>query len=99
MTLRVDPERNEVRALKEMADWRGKRVLEIGCGDGRLTRRLVVQLGARLDALDPDKNMIAVARKSLPARYSDRVSFKVGAAENLKYPKQAFDIVVFAWSL
>ena len=27
MTLRIDPERNEVHALKGMADWRGKRVL------------------------------------------------------------------------
>jgi ubiquinone/menaquinone biosynthesis C-methylase UbiE len=99
MTLRVDPEKNEVRALKQMVDWRGKRVLEIGCGDGRLTRRLVVHLGAQVDALDPDKKLIMMARKELPARYSDRVRFKVGSAEKLKYPKNTFDIVVFAWSL
>jgi len=99
MTLRIDPEKNEVRALNEMADWRGKRVLEIGCGDGRLTRRIVAQLGAQVEALDPDKGMITLARKKLPTRYSARVKFKVGIAESLKYPKQTFDIVVFAWSL
>ena len=98
MTLRVDPENNEVRALKEMAEWRGKRVLEIGCGNGRLTRRLA-KLGAQVDALDPDKTLIATARKELPARYSDRIRFKVGSVENLKYSQQTFDIVVFAWSL
>ncbi len=98
MTLRIDPEKNEVRALKEMADWRGQRVLEIGCGNGRLTKRLA-GLGAQVDALDPDKKIIALARKELPERYSDRIRFKVGSAENLKYPKQTFDIVVFAWSL
>ena len=98
MTLRVDPEKNEVRALKELANWRGKQVLEIGCGNGRLTRRLA-NLGAQVEALDPDKKMIALARKELPGRYADRVKFKVGVAENLKYPKQTFDIVVFAWSL
>ena len=98
MTLRIDPEKNEVRALKEMAVWRGKRVLEIGCGNGRLTRRLA-NLGAQVDALDPDKKLIATARKELPLRFSDRVRYKVGSAENLKYPKQTFDIVLFAWSL
>ena len=98
MTLRIDPEKNEVRALKEMADWRGKRVLEIGCGNGRLTKRLA-RLGAQVDALDPDKKLIATARKELPGRYSDRIRFKVGSAENLKYPKQTFEIVVFAWAL
>ena len=98
MTLRIDPEKNEVRALKEMADWRGKRVLEIGCGSGRLTKRLA-QLGAQVNALDPDKKLIVMARKELPSRFSDRVRYKVGSAENLKFPKQTFDIVVFAWSL
>ena len=99
MTLRVDPEKNEVRALKEMTVWRGRRVLEIGCGDGRLTRRLLAHLGAQVDALDPDRKLVAKARQELPARYSERVKFKVGSAESLKYPKETFDIVVFAWSL
>jgi ubiquinone/menaquinone biosynthesis C-methylase UbiE len=99
MSLRIDPEKNEIRALKEMADWRGRRVLEIGCGDGRLTRRMVLHLGAQVDALDPDRKLIALARKQLPARYSDRVRLKVGRAESLKYPKGIFDIVVFSWSL
>jgi ubiquinone/menaquinone biosynthesis C-methylase UbiE len=98
MTLRIDPERNEVRALKEMADWRGKHVLEIGCGNGRLTKRLAA-LGAKVDALDTDKELISTARKELPVSYSERVRFRVGSAQNLKYPKQTFDILVFAWSL
>ena len=98
MTLRIDPERNEIHALKQMADWRGKHVLEIGCGSGRLTRRLAA-LTPKVDALDPDKTMIALARKELPARYSERVKFKVGSAENLKYPDQTFHIAVFSWVL
>ena len=98
MTLRIDPEKNEVHALKEMTTWRGKRVLEIGCGNGRLTRRLA-NLGAQVDALDPDKKLIATARKELPVSFSDRVRYKVGSALDLKYPKQTFDIVVFSWVL
>lgn len=98
MTLRVDPEKNEVHALKEMTEWRGKRVLEIGCGDGRLTRRLAT-LGAQIEAIDSDKKLITLARKQIPERYVDRVKFRVGTAENLKSPPRIFDIVVFAWSL
>jgi ubiquinone/menaquinone biosynthesis C-methylase UbiE len=63
-----------------------------------LTRRLA-NLGAHVDALDPDKKSIAAARRELPARLSDRVRFRVGSATDLKYPKQTFEIVVFAWSL
>ena len=40
MPLVMDPAGNEIRALKKVADWHGKRVLEIGAGDGRLTLRL-----------------------------------------------------------
>jgi 2-polyprenyl-3-methyl-5-hydroxy-6-metoxy-1,4-benzoquinol methylase len=40
MPLRIDPEQNEIRALKSAANWRGKEVLEVGCGNGRLTLRL-----------------------------------------------------------
>jgi ubiquinone/menaquinone biosynthesis C-methylase UbiE len=98
MTLRIDPEKNEIRALKEMMHWRGKRVLEIGCGNGRLTRRLA-NLGAQVDAIDPNKQLIATARKELPERFADRVRFKVGSTKELKYPNQTFDIVVFSWVL
>jgi ubiquinone/menaquinone biosynthesis C-methylase UbiE len=98
MALRIDPEKNEVHALKAMTEWRNKRVIEIGCGNGRLTRRLV-HLGAQVDAVDPDRKSIATAKQDLPARLSERVRFKVGSALDLKYPKQTFDIAVFSWVL
>ena len=98
MVLRIDPEKNEIHALKTMTDWRNKRVIEIGCGNGRLTRRLA-HLGAQIEAIDPDRKLIATAKKDLPARLSDRIRFKVGSALDLKYPKQTFAIVVFSWVL
>ena len=98
MTLRVDPEKNEVRALKSVTDWSGKRVLEIGCGDGRLTTRLA-QLGAIVEANDPKTEAIAKARNTLPKRFAKKVRFKVGQAERLGHANESFDAVVFAWSL
>ena len=35
----VDPEGNETRVIHELVDFAGQRVLEIGCGDGRLIWR------------------------------------------------------------
>ena len=98
MPLRIDPEKNEVRALKQVADWHGKRVLEIGCGDGRLTRRLA-RLGANVQAIDPDAALIRKARQHLPNRLASRFRFHVGTAGLLEYPKGSFDVVVFSWVL
>ena len=98
MTLRIDPEQNEVRALENVTDWRGKRVLEVGCGDGRLTLRLA-RLGATVHASDTKAEAIARARKNLPKSFVARVRYKVGQAERLGYRDGSFDAVVFAWSL
>jgi ubiquinone/menaquinone biosynthesis C-methylase UbiE len=98
MTLRVDPDRNEVRALKEALNWRGRDVLEIGCGDGRLTRRLAA-LGARVRAIDPDAALVRAARCATTAKDRPRVRFRVGRAGRLEYPAATFDAVVLSWSL
>ncbi len=98
MAIHVDPEGREVRALERVANWRRKRVLEIGCGGGRLTLRLAA-LGASVHALDPDPKAVRLARRSLPARYASRVRYRVGDAAQLKLPDESFDIAIFAWSL
>src|SRR5215472_10319315 len=43
---------------------RSDRVLEIGCGTGQLTRSLLAR-GLRVTAVEPGKNLIALARKNL----------------------------------
>ncbi len=99
MPLVMDPAGIELHALQKAIDWRGKRVLETGCGDGRLTLRLA-SLGPRsIEALDPDAARIRLARKDLPQRYERRIAYHVGHAESLKYPARSFDIVVFSWVL
>jgi len=99
MTIRIDPERNEMSLLKQAGSWRGRNVIEIGCGDGRLTLR-IARLGAGLiDALDPNADLIRTARKNLPAGLGKRVQYKVGSAEKLNHPSNSFDIAVFSWVL
>ena len=77
----------------------GEAVLEIGCGQGRLTLRLAAFRPKHIEALDPDPKGIRVARKNQPARYRRLISYHVGHAEKLRYPPGTFDTVIFSWAL
>lgn len=98
MAIDIDPEQNEVRALERVTNWRRERVIEIGCGDGRLTLRLA-RLGAFVHAIDPDAKLIRTAREKLPKRFAERIRYHVGKAEHLGYANVSFDLAVFAWAL
>ena len=48
MTIRQDPENSELDALHEfVGSFAGKRVLEIGCGNGRLTFQYAAEAATR----------------------------------------------------
>jgi 2-polyprenyl-6-hydroxyphenyl methylase/3-demethylubiquinone-9 3-methyltransferase len=98
MAITVDPQERELRALARLVSWRGRRVLEVGCGDGRLTLRLA-GLGARVTAIDPDASEVRKARAALGRRDAQRITYRVGRAERLAYRAHEFDAVVFAWAL
>lgn len=69
------------------------RVLEIGCGTGKLTEALVAR-GFRVDAVDPGPNMVEVARRRFAG--ADDVSFHIGRFENVELPTTHFDAVFSA---
>ena len=98
MTSLKDPEGAELRALGALVDFSGKHVLEIGCGDGRLTW-LYAEVAAEVLAVDPDEESIDNARAALPDRLRDRVEFLVAEAESLDVPRPRFDIAFLSWSL
>src|SRR5512143_2168800 len=100
MTIRLDPGNNETHALFEMVNFSGQHVLEIGCGDGRVTW-LYAEKAGRVTAIDPSSKQIAGARKQLPIQLRDRIEFQdIGfvdfAAANAP---SAFDIVILSHSL
>jgi|SRR5438094_809645 len=97
MSLRIDEEQREVGALQRVAEWQGRHVLEIGCGDGRLSLRLA-RLGAVVWGIDPDPARIRDARRRL-RRFARRVRFRVGRAERLAHRAGSFDLVVLSWAL
>jgi ubiquinone/menaquinone biosynthesis C-methylase UbiE len=80
----------------------GARVLEVGCGPGHLSIRLVRQHGLEVTGLDLDPAMIARARANAdrPENGDERrPSFLVGDVAAMAFPDQSFDLVVSTLSL
>jgi len=100
MAIRIDPENNESRALFDLADFAGRRVLEIGCGDGRLTWRYAERT-ARVTAIDASPEAIGRAREELPEELHGRVEFRDVAFEAFAAASgpTLFELVLLSWSL
>jgi len=100
MAIRVDPENNETRALFDLADFSAQRVLEIGCGDGRLTWRYADR-AAHVTAIDPFAEGITRAREELPRELQGRVEFHHIAFEDFAAASEpsTFDRAILSWSL
>ena len=94
----LDPEGAHLAALRRLVDFTGARVLEVGCGAGRLTCGIAERAESVL-AFDPDEEAVASARSALPPELADRVTYAVGSATEIEIPRSAYDIVVFSWSL
>jgi ubiquinone/menaquinone biosynthesis C-methylase UbiE len=92
------PEAMEVRIIERFVSLRGERILEIGCGDGRLTRQ-IAPLARSVHAIDPDPARVVAARRSAAQDGLTNVTFRVGTAERLRFGGGAFDIALFSWSL
>jgi 2-polyprenyl-3-methyl-5-hydroxy-6-metoxy-1,4-benzoquinol methylase len=97
-TVRQDPENSELAALYEfVGSFAGKRVLEIGCGNGRLTFQYAHQ-AQLVHAIDPSEKKISEAREKSPAHLRDRLEFWDVGIENFFAPKK-YDIALLSWSL
>lgn len=94
MALIEDPEQNESRALARMVpSFAGRRVLEIGCGDGRVTR-LFAAAAQSVIAIDPKTESIEAFRELFPA-----IDARAIGIAQLDLPPQSIDVAIFSWSL
>ena len=71
----------------------GDHVLEVGCGSGQLTRGLVAR-GLHVTALEPGKNLIALARQNLEG--AGEVEFVNAQFEDALLPREQFQAVFSA---
>ena len=81
--------------LHRFADFSGKRILEIGCGDGRLTWQYAkeAKFVAGIDLNADDLRVATIERPSgLPT------SFVRADSTHIPFVKEQFDLAIFAWS-
>ena len=71
---------------------RGSAVVEVGCGTGKLTVSLA-ERGLSVDAVDPGKRLVEIARARVGAR---AVRFHVGTFEAVDLPAGAFEALFSA---
>ena len=88
---RVGPDPREVM-WKEIVSAAPRHVLEIGQGPGELSERMQRELGVEVVAIDISERMVELAR-------ARGVDARVGDAQDLPFPDDAFDLVVAAWML
>jgi len=89
---------NEVRAWGGPALVRGKRVLDLGCGDGRLALG-VAPYARSVVGIDPDAELIASARSRAKGSGLANARFEVGAGQSLDLTDGSFDVVILSWTL
>jgi ubiquinone/menaquinone biosynthesis C-methylase UbiE len=97
MTIRKDPEGNEREYLHKFVDFPSKRVLEIGCGEGRLTWQYARETDSTI-GIDLDLDTLRVAAIDRPSDLERKVHFFLAKSERLPFSKEAFDLSIFAWS-
>ena len=79
-------------AFAAVAEVQPRRVLEVGCGTGWLSRRVADELAADVVAIDQSERMVELAREI-------GVDARVGAVESLAFADGEFDLAVAAWML
>ena len=90
--------------LVELGHWggpalvKGKRVLDLGCGDGRLALG-VAPYAASVVGVDPDQDLIVDATERARAAGLRNTRFVVAAGQELPFEDGSFDVVISSWAL
>lgn len=96
MPVLIDPEGYELSALTAcLPPVTRCHVLEIGCGDGRLTRRYCARVESVL-AIDPDEALVAAFRAGA---VDPNVDVRAVSIDRLDVPERSVDAVLFSWAL
>jgi ubiquinone/menaquinone biosynthesis C-methylase UbiE len=85
------------RVLEWAGPLQGKRVLEIGCGGGRLLERVLESGAGYAAGLDHSPDMLALSmRRNRDALADEALHLKLGDAARIPWPDGSFDVVLTA---
>jgi SAM-dependent methyltransferase len=87
--------RSTIDVLSQLVELDGRDVVDVGCGDGALVRRLA-GLGARVTGVEVDPDVVAAASAREPVAGERYVH---GTGQDLGLPDASADVVVFMQSL
>jgi ubiquinone/menaquinone biosynthesis C-methylase UbiE len=92
--IEIDPAGVEPRAILQTVDFRNRRVLEVGAGDGRLTFRYAkdARFVVGIDTKEPDIRSTAMGLRG-------HVQFLCASATALPFAAEEFEVVFLASSL
>ena len=81
--------------LEWCGDVTGQAVLDLGCGEGYMARKLLEKDAGRIEGRDISLEMIENARGAVPSEDQGRIRFEVGdATELVGHADDAYDLVV-----
>jgi len=77
------------------AEFAGARVLELGCGDGRLTKTFA-ERARSVVAIDPEPSARADFLRTM---WPPHVEFRSVGVDAFEPARHRFDVILFSWSL
>ena len=91
--MEYDSDQTTIKMIKRFAEFNDKIVLEIGCGDGKISYSLSNST-QQYFGVDIDETAINCA-----IRAYKNVDFRIGSGESLEFADSQFDLVLFTFSL
>lgn len=98
MPVSFDRDGAETAALHDLVDFTDKKVLEVGCGEGRLTWGYAKTAG-EVVGLDVNEKKIGAAVAACPEELRPKVTFKVADISVFDSGDDSFDIAILSYSL
>jgi ubiquinone/menaquinone biosynthesis C-methylase UbiE len=89
-----DPEDLELEQINRMVNLKGKEVLEIGCGVGRVTFKL--RDYKKLTAIDMEESFINFCKKK---NKDKKIEFIKAEAGSMPFEDSSFDVILATWSV